>query len=322
MKTDSRGLSRNLAFLQLKIEDFADLFGTSVDDFSKNCRHLIEKTDFTYKKLEGIERDKVILEVCEKIESDQQVIGASERYRSWQNGWGENLREFIESGYNLRKLTPKFIRPNRILRLRQDYILPNNSYFELDFLSILRLWLFEKYFGNFDSIYEFGCGTGFNLVALAQLYPNKSLCGLDFVNSSVELVNEIGRAYNWNIAGLPFDMLSPDGNLHIEKDTAIFTFGSIEQLASKFEAFLQFLLNQPPAICLHIEPIIELYEEDNFIDYLAIKFHKKRGYTENFLPSLRDLEKQGKIEILNVKRSFFGSLYMEGYSMIIWRPKI
>ena len=116
-------------------------------------------------------------------------------------------------------------------------------------------------------------------------------------------------------------MLNPDDSFKIASNSAIFTIGAIEQLASNFEAFLQFLLKNRPLLCVHVEPTIELYDKDNLVDYLAIKFHKKRGYTENFLTRLKKLEKEGEIEILKVKRLFFGSLYMEGYSLFIWRPK-
>ena len=46
--------------------------------------------------------------------------------------------------------------------------------FELDYFRIYRLWLFEKYFKNYENIYEFGCGTGFNLLEGARLFKNKS----------------------------------------------------------------------------------------------------------------------------------------------------
>jgi hypothetical protein len=115
-------------------------------------------------------------------------------------------------------------------------------------------------------------------------------------------------------------MIHPDKNFKLAKNSAILTFGSIEQLASKFEAFLQYLLAQQPQVCVHVEPAIELYDENNFVDYLAIKFQGKRGYTHNFLPRLKELEKKGKVKILKIKRLFFGSLYMEGYNLIVWRP--
>ena len=305
---------------ELTLEDFARSFGTTVEDIPEECKELIAKTDFRYRILEEDERDKVILAVLKKIESDQQIIGAPERQEVWQRGWAENLQDFIKSGYNLNSLVPKFIRPNQAIRFNRNYILPFNSNFELNYFSIFRLWLFKKYLKEFDSIYEFGCGTGFNLIVLAQLYPEKKLHGLDFVPSPVNLVNKIGEVYCWNMTGHLFNMLTPDETFEIGDNSAIFTIGAIEQLASNFEAFLQFLLKHSPELCIHVEPTIELYDENNLVDYLAMKFHRKRGYTENYLTRLKELETQNKIEILKVKRLFFGSLYMEGYSCMIWRP--
>jgi SAM-dependent methyltransferase len=306
---------------ELGLEDFARSFGTTVDDIPNECRDLIAKTDFRYSVLKGEERDKIILDVIKRIESDQQIIGAKERQSTWEKGWAENFQDFVKSGYDLNSLVPKFIRPNQVIRLKGDYVLPTNPKFELDYFSVFRLWLFRKYLAEFDSIYEFGCGTGFNLAELAQLYPEKRLYGLDFVTSSRDLVNKLAEVNGWKMTGHLFDMLSPDEDLEIADNSAIFTIGVVEQLAGKFEAFLQFLLKKLPKLCINIEPTIELYDEDRLIDYLAIKFHRKRGYTENYLTRLRELEAENRIEILKVKRPFFGSLYMEGYSCIIWRPK-
>ena len=326
MKRDSKDLfSQDTEYVKqtgkVTLEDFARSFGTTVGDIPDDCREFIAKTDFDYKILAGEERDKVILDVLRKIETDQQVIGARERQSTWEQGWSENLQDFIDSGYNINKLVPKFIRPAQVIRLDRNYISPSNPNFELDYFSTFRLWLFLKYLKDPDSIYEFGCGSGFNLAVLAQLYPEKDLHGLDFVPSSRDIVNKLGEVHGWNMTGHIFDMTSPDENLEIAANSAIFTIGSIEQLASKFEAFLQFLLKHSPKLCIHVEPNIELYDENNLIDYLAIKFHRKRGYTENFLTRLRELEAQNEIEVLKVKRLFFGSLYMEGYSLLIWRPK-
>lgn len=324
MKRDLKDRFNSYGYMNnynLTVEDFARSFGINKEDIPEDCRELIAKTDFTYRKIDGKERDEVILNVLKKIESDTQKIGAPERECIWEKGWAENLKEFVESNGDLKKLVPKFIRSNQSIRLNQEYITPSNPNFELDYFSVFRLWIFNEYLKDFDNIYEFGCGTGFNLVVLSQLYPKKNLYGLDFVPSSVNLVNKTSEMYGWNISGYLFDMISPDEKFEIKNNSAVFTFGSVEQLASKFDAFLQYLLKSKPKICIHMEPTIELYDENNVIDYLAIKFHKKRGYTENFLTRLKELEDQGKIEILKVKRLFFGSLYMEGFSYIIWKPK-
>ncbi|RKI40080.1 hypothetical protein D7V86_18630 [bacterium D16-51] len=49
----------------------------------------------------------------------------------------------------------------------------------------------------------------------------------------------------------------------------------MEQVGKNFSCFLEYLLVQKPEICIHLEPIVELYEEDNIIDWCAKQFHKK-----------------------------------------------
>ena len=305
---------------KVTLQDFMEFFGAEENNMPQECIDLINQKDFSYKVLEGSSRDEVILEVLRKLESDKQVIGAKERQEVWNNGWNENLQDFINSGYDLQKLVPKFIRPNKIVRYKQNYICPVNPNFELDYYSVFRKWLFARYFKTFDNIYEFGCGTGFNLVALSQLYPGKNLFGTDFVQTSVDLVNAIAKAHGIKLKGAIFDMINPDQSFRLKENSLIFTIGSIEQLASKFENFLQYLLVNSPALCVHVEPTVELYDENNLIDYLGIKFYKKRGYTQGFLPRLQELEKEGKIQLLKIRRLYFGSLFLEGYNLIMWRP--
>ena len=115
-------------------------------------------------------------------------------------------------------------------------------------------------------------------------------------------------------------MISPDQSYKIKPNSGVFTFGALEQLAGQIEKMLDYLINQKPGICLHTEPAIELYDLENFEDYLAYKFQKKRGYSEGLIPLLKDLENAGRIKIEKIKRLHFGSLYMEGYNLIVWRP--
>ena len=305
---------------QVTVDDFAQSFGTTVEDFPDECLKMIREKDFRYRRFDKKERDNVILQVLKKIEGDTQVIGATERKDVWEHGWAENLQSFVESGGDLDKLVPKFIRENQPIRYAGDYIMPVNPKFEYHFMTVFRLWLFQKYLSPFDTIYEFGCGTGMNLVLLGSLFPQKELYGLDFVRSSVELVNKIGESGAGNIKGCLFDMIEPDESLQLSQNSAVLTFGAIEQLASKFEKFIEYLCRNKPKLCIHIEPTIELYEEDHLFDYLAIKFHRKRGYTENLLSSLKELERRGAIRLIKVKRLYLGSLFMEGYTYFIWEP--
>jgi len=303
----------------VNLRDFAGSFGTSVADIRENCHTLIRAANFDYSVIDGEERDRLIANVLRRIDSDQQVIGNPGRMKVWYDGWKENLQDFVDSGYDLNKLVPKFFRPGQPIRFNMQYIKPKNPNFELDFYSVFRLWLFKKYFGAYKHIYEFGCGTGFNLVELARIYPDKKLFGLDFVRSSVRLVNKVAQHYDYNITGKLFDMSRPDKDISLKTDSAVFTIGSVEQLASKFKPFLDYLLKQPVSLYIHVEPMIELYDGNRLIDYLAIKFQGKRGYTATFLPYLKKLEADKVIEILKVKRLYFGSLFMEGYNYVVWR---
>ncbi|MBF0227309.1 MAG: class I SAM-dependent methyltransferase [Desulfobacterales bacterium] len=305
---------------EITIQDFAESFGCDITDFSQACINSIKEKNFSYEVIEGKRRDDLILEILKRIDSDKQIIASEERKDIWYKGWEENLNLFNKSGCDIETLIPKFIRKNQIIRYNGSYILPKNPQFELDYITIFRTWLFQKYFNDVNTIYEFGCGTGFNLVLIESLFKNKELHGLDFVQSSVDLVNKIGSSYNCNIKGHLFDMIKPDFAFNLAEESAVFTFGAIEQLAGQFEEFLKFLLEKKPKLVIHIEPTVELYDENNLSDYLAIKFHKKRGYTTNYLPQLRELDSLKKLNLIKVKRLFFGSLFMEGYMLFIWQP--
>ena len=305
---------------EVTLQDFADSFGTTADDIPVECRELIGESDFSYRILDGEERDNTLLEVLKRIKSDRQVIGAPERKNVWQDGWENNLRDFIASGYNLDTLIPRYVRKDQPIRFNRRYVIPANPLFEWDFLRVLRVWIFIKYLKNCKSFYEFGCGTGHNLVELSRLYPDMKLYGFDFVPAACKLVDTIGEVHGLKMIGRQFDMTSPDNDIYFDANSAVFTFGAIEQLAGNFEPFLQFLLHRKPSLCINIEPTIELFDETNLVDYLAIEFQRKRGYSEKYLPRLKELESQGKIEIVKVKRTFLGNLMMEGYSLMVWRP--
>ncbi len=306
---------------ELTTDDFARAFGVPPETLPAACQELIGATDFSYTVPMGNERDVIVLDVMKKIAGDSQVIGADDRKDVWYRGWQENLSDFIDSGYDPESLIPKFIRPDQVVRLHGDYACPANPCFELDYITVLRTWLFHTYLKEAAAVYEFGCGTGFNLMLLYRLFPGKRLLhGLDFVQSSVDLVNEIGRRCSLPLQGHLFDMLAPDRTFDLASDCAVFTFGALEQLAGRFEKFLQYLLEQKPELCFHIEPTVELYDENILVDYLAACFHRKRGYTQGFLPRLQTLSARGEIELLKVQRLYFGSLFMEGYMLLVWRP--
>ncbi len=302
--------------MHIDLIDIAKSFGANVKYLDHNFFNTV---NFAYEDIDGSEERQLILDILKKIDSDRQVIGALERTKIWNDGWSENLSDFRDNP-DLSCTIPKFIRPNQLIRFNQKYIRPANPNFEADYFKMFQLWFFGEYLYPFDHIHEFGCGSGINLAAIAKMFPHKNLTGYDFAPSAVELINTIGSHYEFKMQALFFDMLKPDYSCKIQKNSCVLTIGTMEQLASNFYPFMDYLLDQRPGLCLHVEPTIELYDENNLIDYLAIKFLKKRGYTVGLLPYLQELHKAGRIELIKVKRLFFGSLYQEGYNYMVWKP--
>jgi len=308
-------------YRDLKVEDFAEMFGAIADDFSDGCKKLIEQMDFRHHVIEGRERDKVIRDVLKAIESGDLTVSGKQRKDDWETGWEENLQRFIESDYDLSSLVPAYYHTHQILRLQRDYIRHVSPSFVIDWYTVYRRYFFEKYLSDYDCIYEFGCGTGLNLVMMAELFPDKAIHGTDWVAASKKIVDTIAEVYNYNIKGHVFDLFSPVDDFEMCDNSAIVTLNSLEQIGANHEPFIQFVLKKAPAICINWEPLIELYDESDLLDYLAIQYHRKRGYLEGYLSRLRELECEGKAEILKTQRICFGSMYQEGFSLVVWRSK-
>lgn len=297
------------------------MFGTSSEDIPSDCLRLIRGWDFGYRRLSGDERDAAILSVLKRILSEDLTVAGDAGSRSrWERGWTENLRSLAERGYEQSALVPKYIRENQPLRLYQDYIMPRDAKFELNWYKVFTLWLFRKYFQQVDVVYEFGCGSGINIATLAKIFPDKKIVGLDWAVASKKIITKLAKANGWNVEGRVFDFFKPDPSLELAENSGLLTVGGLEQTGMRYGPFLAYVLKALPTICVNIEPICEWYDRNRVVDYVAIMFHKRRGYWEGFPARLKSLGEGGKVEILKTKRSYFGSLFIEGYSQTIWKP--
>ena len=71
---------------------------------------------------------------------------------------------------------------------------------------------------------------------------------------------------------------------------------------------------------VNVEPLAETLNEKDLLQNLSIKYFKKRNYLNDYVTHLKSLEKQKKVEIVDSFRTGFGSKYIEGYSIVIWKP--
>tara|TARA_Y100000310_G_scaffold298639_1_gene332746 strand:- start:459 stop:1397 length:939 start_codon:yes stop_codon:yes gene_type:complete len=306
----------------LSLPKIARLFGADIEDFNDECIDLLKQTDFSYYILEKTEREQAILQAVRAIDSDTQRVSDPGRKQVWEKGWAENLKAFRDLSGSLPSLMPKYIRASNIVRLDGNYVYSSNRYFERDFIHLFELWLFRKYMSNFSQIYEFGCGSGFKLIKLAKMFPDSQLIGLDFVPSSISLIEEISKYHKLKMKASLFDLTDPDYKFDIAKNSCIFTYGTINQLGNRFESFIEYLIDKSVDLCVHVEPLVELYDTSKLFDYLAKEFQTQRHYLANFLPYLIKLQEESKIDLLNFKRLGFGNINWECFNYVVWKPKI
>jgi len=309
----------NSVLKSLDISDFAEAFGATRDEVSLFCGEVTKALDFKYKVCSQETREGIFLDVIKKCDNKELSVSGAHRRSDWSKGWGEILQEFHSSDGDLKTLIPKDIHGDRPLRYKGNYIVSSSNSFEHDFWLVFKNWLFKKYFRDYENIYEFGCGTGHNLVLLAAIFPDKRLFGTDWVPESQGILDAISEKHGWKIRGLQFDFSEPDYDLEILPNSLVYTSTALEQLGDGYNKFLDYLLAKRPGLCVNVECIAEYYDEDCLFDYVAIKYHQTRNYLNGFLTRLQELEKEKQIEVIATKRLGFGSLYHEAFSYVIWK---
>jgi len=192
---------------------------------------------------------------------------------------------------------------------------------EQDGLKLIIQWLLEEYASDCSSLYEFGCGTGSNLVWIRELMPDIELTGLDWAESSQQIIELVSnRSSDAKLHSKNFDYFKPDFNVELKQNAAVLTVASLEQTGKNYNDFLEYLLAKRPKVVIHIEPMWDSLDPNNLLDYLSIRYVKKRNYLDGFREYIWSLSKDGKIEVKVDRRTYLGSLYIDGYSVLIWKP--
>lgn len=297
-------------------KDFSLIFNATLSDFVKEK---IKGFNFLARNVSSFERDEILLKILKTLLDTDLTKAGNQRKDQWEKGWKENLQAYTK--HEEESIIPRYFGKHNIARWKQNFVITLSPNFEYNMLATIQYWLFDTLLRSYPYIYEFGCGTGHNLLRVREVNKSAKLWGLDWAQSSQNLVEKISlQKSDPRLFAKNFDFFSPDKNFKLNKKSAVFTVAALEQIGSNFKPFIDYLLEEKPKICIHIEPIFELLDEKNLIDYLSTLYFKKRNYLKGFLSTLRTLEKQKKIKIHAAKRSYIGSLYIEGYSIVIWSP--
>jgi hypothetical protein len=254
---------------------------------------------------------EMILFILKELEKPLEKTG-EHRKTKWEHGWNESLA--------LNNFVPGYFGKYPVMRFNQKFIRSNSIDGKLEyyFFCAIQEYLFNKYLQDFSAIYEFGCGTGHNLFRMRNANREATLYGLDWTTSGVKNVERINTLLN-NVRGVTFDMFEPNHDYPLDENSAVVTVASIEQLGADFHPFLDYLFEQKPKLVLHIEPFQDLLDPDNLLDYLSIQYMKKRNYISGYIEYLKGLGKD-KVQIIDLERSYVGSLFIDGYTVLVWRP--
>jgi len=302
----------------INYKDIEKLFN---DKLSGYVRNKIASYKLAYSPLSENEKEQVLIRIINTLLDPYLIYSGSHRLKQWEKGWGQNLKE-IEKDKRASAVSPHYFGKYEINRFKQNFVKAVSLNYEKNMLYVILDYVFDKYLRKVENIYEFGCGTGHNLLKAHEVNPTANFFGLDWAKSSQGIIKHISDSgLIKNIKGYNFNFFKPNKKIKIASNSAIYTVAALEQTGTDYKKFVSYLLKNKPSICLHIEPVAELLDENRLIDNLSIKYFRKRNYLNGYLDYLKKLEKENKIQILEAKRTYIGSLFIEGYSIIVWRPK-
>jgi hypothetical protein len=306
----------NCNIKSLSVKDFEDAFGEKLSPY---VEARVSKYEFQYNELSLEENEELLIKIVETLLDPDVVRAGEHRLDQWESGWGENLDLILRNPQDIEQIIPKYFNKYGAIRCCGRFIRPISEKFEYHSLAIILDWLFDKYFRDTNAIYEFGCGTGYNLLRAREVNSNASLWGMDWAKSSQMIIEQLADiGVDHDIQGHCFDYFKPDKSFRLKPDSIIYTVASLEQVGTRFDKFLEYIIDNKPKLCVHIEPVSELLDRSKFIDYLSIEYFKKRNYLQGFMDGLLKLEVEGKIMTHRAQRTRIGSLFIDGYSVIVW----
>jgi ubiquinone/menaquinone biosynthesis C-methylase UbiE len=280
----------------------------------------IRQKNLSYNYLNKKEYNKYFKKIITSLIEKNIKKSGKEYKKKWEKGWYENYYKFKKTN-NFSDLIPKYFFKERVSRIGNNLIKTKSKYFDYKILNLITSYIFEKYLKKEKKIIEFGCGTGHNLLNLNNYNNKAELYGLDWASSSQKILKLISTKYA-NIQGYKFDYFNPkfNNNLNLaENKWCCYTVASLEQIGNNFKKYMNFLRKYKPGLVINIEPINELMNQDLILDYLSVKYSQKRNYLDGYFSYLKVLEKKKILKFLEIKKSYFGSLYINGYSILVWK---
>ena len=282
----------------------------------------LKAPELRYRPLDTDQAGKVIADIRHTLTHSKLRTVGDDDPSAWEKGWAELVARLGEHPITTDTLRPQYFHAEVPCRLQHRLVAPASADFEYWVGLGLRWLIFRQFLLGQHRVVEFGCGTGINLLLLAGLLPEARLVGCDWARPSQDLIARLAQQTGRAIGAHRINMLhSPWTDLAIDQGAAVLTVHALEQLGSQWGPFLDNLRQSRPGLCVHIEPLLELYNPDDSLDALSRGYHLKRNYLRGFVPAVQQLAAEGRAEILTLRRTPFSGLYHEAYSVLVWRPR-
>jgi hypothetical protein len=161
----------------------------------------------------------------------------------------------------------------------KDVFVVRNHQIEYELFKVARFCIFSEFLKDAGTICEIGAGSCQNLFLLSDMYPSKNIVGLDWTQATTKIAGVLNQYVSNKISAGVFNMLEPDTR-KIPKGAAILTVHALEQIGTGYVKLVDSILPTWPSVVVNYEPINELYDTDNIMDFLAYFIFRSEKISE------------------------------------------
>jgi hypothetical protein len=174
---------------------------------------------------------------------------------------------------------------------------------------------------------ELGCGIGINVLSVYHHSAPEALRGGDICSNAVELGNRMARQYSIPATFNIFDYRS-DESLRLltsgMENYVLITVHSIEQVQVAENQVLERIcrLPHPPKAVIHFEPVVwpSTGTDGNMMDKLCRRYAELNKYNMDLYTTLERLERDGVVEMTDVRKRVWGISPLNPTNIIAWKP--
>ncbi|SRR6266568_360990 len=161
----------------------------------------------------------------------------------------------------------------------------------------------QREFPDAQSVTEYGCGIGRNLLYLKRQLPHVAFYGYELCPPGVEIARTAAGKFGLDVKFSQLDYVEgPESDYVFPKTDIAFTMYSLEQLPTSNKVAVENILRRTVLGSIHLEPVPENYPY-TLRGILGRVEHWKADYLKNFERNV------ASIELAEIKRNVLNSAH-------------